>query len=474
MAQEMQRAAAEGGIGAAPDDAGWFGHPRGLSTLFFTEMWERFSYYGMRAFLILYMTAPLAAGGLGFGVRDAGSVYGTYTGSIWLATIGGGIVADRLLGAYRSVLIGGMIIAIGHFTLVFKTLPFFYSGLTLIVVGTGLLKPNATTMLGSLYGARDARRDAGFSIFYMGINLGAFIGPLIAGALAQRVDWHLGFACAGVGMALGLVQYVSGRGRLQPLPDRSAAIPAPARTVTENAPGRDGDRRGAAGAAPAAGRTILGFTPVEWKRVAAVCVFFLFATLFWGAYEQAASTLNLFADQHADRTVLGWTIPSSWFVSIQAMFVITLSPIFAWLWTRLGAREPSTPMKFALGLLLAGLSFILLLPAALMTDGKEGVLVSSFWLVGAYFLQVAGELCLSPVGNSVVTKLAPPRIVGLMMGVWFLSIGAGNKLAGWAAGLSATVPLPILFGSVAAITIGAALILIMLIRPIRDLMGGVH
>src|SRR6266446_7224694 len=196
------------GSGAADSGAGWFGHPRGLSTLYFTEMWERFSYYGMRAFLILYMTAPLAAGGLGFGVRDAGSVYGTYTGSIWLATIGGGIVADRLLGAYRSVLIGGIIIAIGHFTLVFKTLPFFYSGLTLIVVGTGLLKPNATTMLGSLYGARDARRDAGFSIFYMGINLGAFIGPLIAGALAQKVDWHIGFACAGVGMALGLTQYV--------------------------------------------------------------------------------------------------------------------------------------------------------------------------------------------------------------------------------------------------------------------------
>jgi len=187
--------------GATPaDTAGWAGHPRGLSTLFFTEMWERFSYYGMRAFLILYMTAPAVAGGLAFEVPRAGSVYGTYVGSVWFATIFGGIIADRWLGAYRSVLYGGIVIALGHFTLAFKALPLFYAGLALIVLGTGLLKPNATTMLGSLYNERDARRDAGFSIFYMGINLGAFIGPIIAGALAQKVDWHLGFACAGVGM----------------------------------------------------------------------------------------------------------------------------------------------------------------------------------------------------------------------------------------------------------------------------------
>src|SRR5262249_44103990 len=182
----------------------FFGHPRALSTLFFTEMWERFSYYGMRAFLILYMTAPVAAGGLGFADRDAASVYGTYTGAAWGASIVGGIVADRALGQYRSVLIGGVIIALGHFTLAFKALPFFYTGLTLIVIGTGLLKPNVSTLVGSLYERGDARRDAGFSLFYMGINLGAFTGPLIAGWLAQRVDWHIGFASAGVGMALGL------------------------------------------------------------------------------------------------------------------------------------------------------------------------------------------------------------------------------------------------------------------------------
>jgi POT family proton-dependent oligopeptide transporter len=463
-----------GGSGSAPhhDAAGWAGHPRGLSTLFFTEMWERFSYYGMRAFLILYMTATPAAGGLGLDVARAGSIYGTYTGSIWIVTIGGGFVADRWLGAYRSVLLGGAIIALGHFTLAFKALPFFYTGLTLIVLGTGLLKPNATTMLGALYDAQDARRDAGFSIFYMGINLGAFIGPLIAGALAQRVDWHAGFACAGVGMTLGLVQYVLGRDRLRPAAARMAAAPAPAAGLPPAGADAAG-RAGAPAASPAAGRGA-GFTRTEWLRMAAVCVFFVFAALFWGAYEQAASTLNLFADRHTDRVVLGWSVPSSWNVSIQAMFVIILAPVFAWIWTRLGRREPSTPMKFALGLLLAGVSFVLLLPAGLMVQGTEGLLVSPLWLVVAYFLQVCGELCLSPVGNSVVTKLAPTRVVGLMMGVWFLSIGAGNKMAGWTAGLTATVPLPTLFGGIAVVTIGAAVILFLLVRPIRTLMGGVH
>ena len=443
------------------ETAGWFGHPRGLSTLFFTEMWERFSYYGMRAFLILYMTAPVAVGGLGFDVPRASSVYGTYTGSVWVTPILGGLVADRMLGAYRSVLLGGIVIALGHFTLALRALPFFYTGLALIVVGTGLLKPNATTLVGSLYDERDARRDAGFSIFYMGINLGAFIGPLLAGGLAQKVDWHLGFACAGVGMTLGLIQYVLGRDRLRPAMERVAG------RVRGTAPVAGSPARAGGGA-------ILDFTPVEWGRIAAVVVFFAFAALFWAAYEQAASTLNLFVDRYADRTVLGWTVPSSWFVAIQALFVILLSGVFAWLWVRLGPREPSTPAKFSLGLLFAGLSFVLLLPAGAIAQRGGGVLVSSLWLVGAYFLQVVGELCLSPVGNSAVTKLAPPRIVGMMMGVWFLSIAAGNKLAGWVAGLSASVPLTTLFGALAGVTLGAAVVLFLLLKPVRRLMGGVH
>src|SRR5215472_7796921 len=236
-------------------------HPRGLSTLFFTEMWERFSYYGMRAFLILYMTAPVVGGGLGFPVERAASIYGTYTGSAWAAAIIGGFIADRGLGQYRSVLIGGMIIAAGHFTLAFRALPFFYTGLSLIVIGTGLLKPNVSAMVGSLYEEGDTRRDAGFSIFYMGINLGALLGPVIAGYLAQKVDWHVGFACAGVGMALGLTQYVLGRERLRPAINKLSVREKQAVT---SAPSTQ-----------------------EWSRLATIAILFVFAALFWGAYEQS-------------------------------------------------------------------------------------------------------------------------------------------------------------------------------------------
>jgi POT family proton-dependent oligopeptide transporter len=428
---------------AAPE-AGWFGHPRGLSTLFFTEMWERFSYYGMRGFLILYIVKAL-----GFADQHAGSVYGKYVMSVWLTAIFGGIIADRWLGHYKSVLIGGTIIALGHFTLALPAVPFFYAGLSLIVIGTGLLKPNVSTLVGALYEQGDERRDAGFSIFYMGINLGALIGPLIAGKLAEGVDWHLGFACAGVGMTLGLVQYVLGRSRLQPAIARLAARPRPAAAVGSDA-----------------------FTAADWKRMAAVVVFFVFASFFWGAYEQAGSTLNLFADRYVRLELLGIKLYASWFVSIQAAFVILLSPIFAWLWVRLGPRQPSSPTKFALALLFVGLAFVLLMPAGAIAQG--GVKISPLWLVGAYFLEELGELCLSPVGLSVVTKLAPGRMVGFMMGVFFLSNALGNWLAGWSAGFISTIPLPTLFGVTAAVTLGAAVVMFALIKPVQRLMGGVR
>jgi POT family proton-dependent oligopeptide transporter len=438
-----------------PDDHSFFGHPRGLSTLFFTEMWERFSYYGMRAFLILYMVAPESAGGLGFADADAASIYGTYTGSVWGAAILGGIVADRFLGQYRSVLVGGIIIALGHFTLAFKALPFFYTGLGLIVVGTGLLKPNVSTMVGSLYAPGDPRRDAGFSIFYMGINLGAFIGPLVAGYLAQRVDWHLGFASAGIGMAFGLVQYVLGKRRLRPALERLAVKPADVGSSATD------------GAAPGSG---LAFTRAEWKRIGAIVVFFLVAILFWGAYEQAGSTLNLFADRYTRTEMFGFSFPSSWFQSVQPIFVILLAPLFAWLWMRLGPREPSVPAKFAFGLLFMGLSFLVLMPAGAMAQAGSGVRVSPWWLIAAYGISELGELCLSPVGLSAVTKLSPARIVGLMMGVWFLSNAFGNKLAGWAAGFFSTMPLQSLFGVVTAVLLVSALIMFALVKPMRRLM----
>jgi POT family proton-dependent oligopeptide transporter len=435
-------------------DQGFFGHPRGLSTLFFTEMWERFSYYGMRAFLILYMTAPAAAGGLGLADANAASIYGTYTGSVWGAAILGGLVADRLLGQYRSVLLGGIIIAAGHFTLAFKALPFFYTGLTLIAAGTGLLKPNVSTLVGSLYAPGDTRRDAGFSIFYMGINLGAFTGPLIAGYLAQRVDWHVGFACAGVGMVFGVVQYVLGRKRLQAGIDRLAQKPAASANPAER---------------PASGG--LRFTPQEWKRMGAIVIFFLAACLFWGAYEQAGSTLNLFADRYTRLEVFGFSFPSSWFQSVQPIFVIMLAPVFASIWMRLGPREPSVPAKFAISLAFMGLAFLVIVPAGAMAQSAPGVRVSPWWLIAAYGISEIGELCLSPVGLSAVTKLSPVRIVGVMMGVWFLSNSFGNKLAGWAASFFSTLPLETLFGIVAAVLMVASVVMFALVRPIRRLMG---
>jgi POT family proton-dependent oligopeptide transporter len=438
------------------NDTSFFGHPRGLSTLFFTEMWERFSYYGMRAFLILYMVHVLK-----FDDRHAGSVYGTYTASVWAAAIIGGIIADRWLGQYKSVLYGGIIIMLGHFTLALHPLPAFYTGLALIVIGTGLLKPNVSGIVGSLYETDDTRRDAGFSIFYMGINLGAALGPFIAGYLAQRVDWHLGFACAGVGMAFGVIQYVAGKKHLQPAVERLERQRSSQTTV------------GAACGRPTDEPTFWGFTPVEWKRLGAMAIFFVFAAVFWGAYEQAGSTLNLFADRYTQTSILGFTFPSSWFLTIQAIFVILLSPIFAWLWTALGHREPSTPAKFAFGLFFIGASFLFLLIPAFHLEAAPAIRVSPFWLIGCYFIQELGELCISPVGLSVFTKLSPVKIVGSMLGVWFLADSVGNKVAGFAAGFISSAPLPQLFGVIAAVCLVASAVAFLMIRPVRGLMGGV-
>ncbi len=434
------------------DTAGWFGHPRGLSTLFFTEMWERFSFYGLKALLILFMTAAAAQGGLGFSAERAGSIIGWYGFGVYASAIFGGLAADHVLGQYRSVLLGGIIIALGHFSMAFPSVPTFYLGLGLIVIGTGLLKPNASTMVGSLYDADDARRDAGFSIFYVGINVGAFVAPLVVGTLGQKVNWHVGFACAGVGMIIGLIQYVAGKPRLMPALERLGQT----------------DHHAARSSEP-----WWRFQRGEWGRVAAIAVLFVFSSIFWGAFEQASSSLNLFADRLTRNTAFGYNFPSTWYQSLNSMFMILgLAPLIGWLWIRLGPRQPSSPVKFALGLMFVGLGFALVVPAAKLT--QQGTLVSPWWLIGLYFLHTIGELCLSPVGLSIVTKLAPQRIVGAMMGLWFLSIAVGNKLAGMAGGLFETLPLPQLFGAVAVTTFVAAAILLLLTRPIKALMGGVR
>ena len=454
--------------GVGPDNASavdtrFFGHPRGLATLFFTEMWERFSYYGMRAFLLFYMVTPVANGGLGFTDAQGTSLYGTYTGSAWGAAIVGGLIADRLIGQYRSVLYGGILIMLGHLSLVFPALPFFYAGLALIVIGTGLLKPSVSTLVGSLYPQGDPRRDAGFSIFYMGINSGAMLGPIIAGYVAQRIDWHLGFGCAAIGMALGLVQYVVDKRHLQPAIARmaeekrmrAAASPATHSTTT-SAPGG-----------------VLGFTSGEWGRIAAILVLFLFAILFWAGYEAAGSSLALFADRNTDLHLLGFEFPSSWFQVAQPFFVIVLAPLFAWLWIRLGSREPSVPTKFAFGLLFMGLAFIIMLPAGAAVAADNTLRVSAWWLITWNLFSEFGELCLSPVGLSAITKLSPARIVGLMMGVWFLSLAFGNKLAGWTAGLIETMPINALLEWVGGTLIVAAVVMFVLVKPVRRLMGDV-
>jgi proton-dependent oligopeptide transporter, POT family len=481
------------------DTAGIGGHPRGLSTLFFTEMWERFSYYGMRAILMLYMTKALAEGGLAFDTKYAGLIFGTYASSVYWTPLVGGWLADKVFGTRRAVLIGGVVIACGHFSMAFHSMPNFYGGLALIAVGTGLLKPNISAMVGQMYAEGDERRDAGFSIFYMGINLGALIAPLICGYLGQRIDWHYGFAAAGVGMVLGLLQYVFSGDRLKGIGEKPVTKKD---TDIDQLKAHDASEGfdavtivlavvgGLVGAYlsydPAVGPvSSLFFTVVgvafgyiagicrhlnraEMGRVGVIFILFVFSVIFWMSFEQAATSLTLFADQLTRTNILGFEFPSSWFQTVQPTFVILLAPVFAGIWMGLGRRDPSSPVKFAVGLLFAGLAFALVAFASTLTGAGK---VSPFWLVAVYLLQTLGELCLSPVGLSTVTKLSPARMVGLMMGVWFLSISFGNYIAGRLGGdfTPEAGALARLFGSVAGITFVAALILFALTPLIKKM-----
>jgi POT family proton-dependent oligopeptide transporter len=486
------------------EDRSFFGHPRGLSTLFFTEMWERFSYYGMRALLILFMTAAPATGGLGFDTAKAGAVYGLYTSMVYLLTLPGGWLADRWLGQRRSVLYGGILIASGHFSMAIPLLTTFYLGLALIVIGTGLLKGNIAVLVGQLYAPNDNRRDAGFSIYYMGINLGAFLAPLVCGYLGQRVNWHLGFAAAGFGMVLGLVQYVLGGRHLGTAGEQPAVAASPEAAAA-------GRRQAIAwtsaaliaavvfGIAVAIGAldvtaaqiaewvgwsllagTVVFFgwlyldrswTPEERGRLYVVGVFFLCAAVFWSVFEQAGSTLNLFADRSTHNVAFGWSFPSSWYQSLNALFIIIFAPIFAWLWITLGRREPASPTKFSFGLIGVGAGFLVLVPAALAAG--SGAQVSPMWLTLTYLIHTWAELSLSPVGLSSMTKLAPVRIAGLMMGVWYLGSSVGNYIAGQMAGFYEEMPLAQLFGAVSVLPIAAGVLMLLLAPKFARLMHGV-
>jgi proton-dependent oligopeptide transporter, POT family len=500
-------------------DTRFFGHPRGLSTLFFTEMWERFSYYGMRALLILFMTAPVAAGGLGFDTATAGPIYALYVSSVYLLSVPGGWVADRVLGLRRAVFVGGVIIMMGHICLAVPSITTFYLGLALIATGTGLLKSNVSVLVGKLYRPDDVRRDGGYSIYYMGINTGAFIAPIITGWLAQgetfkrilasagiRPDasWHWGFGAAAVGMFLGLVQYVVGGKHLSPDGLRPVRPSDPAAAAKA---GRQVRRVGVVtGMILLVGAVLVlsgrvgfdpetisrnfkwvliavtvgffgwlfssrGWTRQERKSLVVIAVLFAAAVVFWMAYEQAGSTLNLFAARSTNNAVLGHSFPASWYQSLTPLFIILFAPVFAVVWVRLGRRNPSSPAKFAIALLLLALGFAVMIGAA--STAVSGVRVSPMWLVLSYLLQTLGELCLSPVGLSAMSKLAPVRIAGLVMGVWFLALSVGNYLAGMASSFYETMPLPRLFTIVTLTAVVAALVLALLIKPIQRMLNKV-
>lgn len=487
-------------------------HPRGLYTLFFTEMWERFSYYGMRALLVLFMVDAVENGGLGFDDKTATSVYGLYTAFVYLVALPGGWIADRLLGAQRSIWYGGIIIALGHFTLAIPTLEAFFLGLVLVVLGTGLLKPNISAIVGQLYPEGGGRRDAGFTIFYMGINLGAALGPLICSTLGEKLNWHYGFAAAGVGMAFGLVQFKLTSKHL------GTAGLHPHRNPNDVTPVSGIDRGwyyvGAATAAiflvvilglfrvitfnPVAlaqmttyiivGIAVVyfvgiflfgGLTPVESKRVIVIIILLFCAALFWSGFEQAGSSLNLFTDRYTERTIgfLNFEIPTGWFQTLNPAYIIALAPLFAALWVNLARRQldPTIPMKFAFGLILLGAGFLVMVGAAkLVASGDKA---TPFWLIFTYLLHTMGELCLSPVGLSAVTKLAPARFVGQMMGLWFLATSLGNLIAGLFAGeinSDAIDQMPGLFLQVVITTGIAGVVMLVIARPIKKLMGGVR
>jgi POT family proton-dependent oligopeptide transporter len=387
--------------------------PKGLYLLFNVEMWERFSYYGMRAFLFLFLISTV--GGFGWTKERAGLLYGFYTGLVYFTPLLGGYLADRFLGTHRAILIGSVLIAAGHFCLAVTSKPMFFLGLGLIILGTGFHKSNISTMVGQLYTENDRRRDAAFTIFYMGINTGAFLGQIICGYFAKtpRFGWHWGFAAAGVGMVLGTIVYILlKRKHLGAIGDVPAARVRVRGAVAADQP----------------------LTKEQKRKIAAIGLLAVFNIFFWSAFEQAGSSMNVFAEERTRRVFFGWEMPAPWFQSVNALSIMLFAPLFATMWTRLAARgrEPSTPHKFVVSLILVALGFVVMVGGALESDG--GGQVSSLWLVAAYVLHTWGELCLSPVGLSMVTKLAPPKLGSVMMGAWFFSFFISDLTAGLVAG----------------------------------------
>jgi proton-dependent oligopeptide transporter, POT family len=387
-----------------------FGHPVGLYVLFFTEMWERFSYYGMRAILVLYLVAATTDGnaGLGWSNGDALALYGWYTMLVYVASIPGGWIADKFLGQKKSVLYGGILLVAGHSILAVEQMWAFYSGLGLIIAGVGMLKPNISTMVGGLYKQGDIRRDKGFTIFYIGINLGAFLAALIVGYVGETYGWHYGFGLAGIGMAAGLVQYLVGQKHLKHVGNFLG--------TSTNEVDKEAMKK--------------PLTKIEKDRVVVLFVSFLLVIVFWGAFEQAGGLMNIYASEKTDRMLMGWEVPASWFQSLNAMFIIFLGTTVAAYWAnrKLKGKVSTSLFKMIVGLVIMGTGFFFMTAAAGQYESNGSS--AMYWLVLAYLFHTVGELCISPVALSYITKLAPLKYASLMMGVYFAMTGFGNKLAG--------------------------------------------
>jgi proton-dependent oligopeptide transporter, POT family len=456
-----------------PSRGDFLGHPKGLFLLFGTELWERFSYYAMRAILVLYLVDRVQAEGgfgLGFSNADALRVYAWFTGLVYITPLVGGWLADNFLGQRRAIMLGGGMMAAGQFMLGTPhawvpgiEVPVFYLGIAVLVSGNGLFKPNISTMVGDLYKPGDNRRDGAFTIFYMGINVGAFLSGIVVGSVVAMWDgnWQAGFVCAGIGMLLSLVIQATWARRL--LGDIGLE-PAAVRD-------RRQANRTAGQSAP--------LTAVERDRLKVILVLGLFTIIFWAGFEQAGGLMNIYTNEFTDRMVGSFEVPTTWFQSLNPMFIVLLAPVIASIWVRLGPREPSSPVKFAMALVLLGIGFLFMVGAVLEQGGDPSVKTSMFWLVGAYFFHTLGELCLSPIGLSMVTKLAPLRLASLMMGAWFGFMALANYSAGFIGSLighgdeaSQVANAMSIFGGLAAAAVVAGLALWLIADRLVDWMHG--
>lgn len=429
-----------------------FGHPIGLSILFFTEMWERFSFYGMRGILVLYLTAEVGTknAGLGWDNASALQLYGWYTMMVYFMSIPGGILADKVLGQKKSVLIGGVLIAIGQFTLAIDNMIAFYSGLAFIVTGVGMLKPNISTMVGGLYKRGDARRDAGFTLFYMGINIGAFTAPLLVGYVGEVINWKWAFTLAGFGMVLGQIVYVFGWRYLTGVGN----------LITQNK--------------ETAHLAKTPLTKIEKDRMVVLLISFLIVLVFWAAYEQAGGLMNLFARDSVNRVVFGWEIPASFFQSLHAGYVIILAIPMAWVWDKWRKKgfESSSPFKMAIGSLIMSLGFVALMGAVMQLSASSAGKASVSWLFLAYGLQVIAELSISPVALSFITKLAPAKYASIMMGLYFGVTGIGNKVAGLLGEAAQDAGEMAIFSGIAIFCLVFGLLLLVFVKKLKALAHG--